>query len=316
MLSKTKNMICSCYLLFEVSAMKQKIKTIGMISPSIMLSEAGLQEDKWLPYLESLGLKVLMSPSALKGVRQYPACAREKASDIMEMYQNPKVDALMCVHGGAGALRVLEYLNYDIIAKNPKPIIGFSDNTSLQLAVYAKTKNPFVTGFSPAYEFREGKISPLVDEGFRRVLKGKEVVATGGETVNGGVAEGILLGECLSTISDLSGTPYYPDLSGAILLIEDECEVSYKLGLMFTQLRLNPSFKKVKGIVLGRFSDCQDHPTQGSVAEVLADFCTQVKVPMIKNFNFGHFHERYVLPMGVKYRLDADKCELRQLEDL
>ena len=309
-------MICSEYLLFGINMMKQKIKTIGMISPSIMLSEAGLQEDKWLPYLENFGLKVLMSPSALKGVRQYPACAQEKARDIMEMYQNPKVDALMCVHGGAGALRILEYLDYDVIAENPKPIIGFSDNTSLQLAVYAKTKNPFVTGFSPAYEFREGGISPLVDEGFRKILAGEKVEAQSGETVNNGVAEGILLGECLSTISDLSGTPYYPDLSGSILLIEDECEVSYKLGLMLTQLRLNPSFKKVKGIVLGRFSDCQDHPTQGSVEEVLADFCAQVKVPMIKNFNFGHFHERFVLPAGVKYRLDADKCELSQLADL
>ncbi len=309
-------MICFCYLLFEVYVMKQKIKTIGMISPSIMLSEAGLQEDKWLPYLESLGLKVLMAPSALKGKRQYPVSARETAYDIMEMYRNPEVDALICVHGGAGALRVLEYLDYDVITKNPKPIIGFSDNTSLQLAVYAKTKNPFVTGFSPAYEFREGGISPLVDEEFRKVLAGKKVVAKSGETVSAGVAEGVLLGECLSTISDLSGTPYYPNLSGAILLIEDECEVSYKLGLMLTQLRLNPSFKKVKGIVFGRFSDCQDHPTQGSLEEVLADFCAQVNVPMIKNFNFGHFHERYVLPMGVKYRLDAGKCELCQLKDL
>ena len=296
--------------------MKQKIKTIGMVSPSVMLSEVGLQEDKWLPYLENLGLKVLVAPSALKGKRQYPFCAREKARDIMEMYQNSEVDALMCVHGGAGALRVLEYLDYDVIAKNPKPIIGFSDNTSLQLAVYAKTKNPFVTGFSPAYEFREGKISPLVDECFCKILAGERVVAQSGETVNNGVAEGILLGECLSTISDLSGTPYYPDLSGSILLIEDECEVSYKLGLMLTQLRLNPSFKKVKGIVLGRFSDCQDHPTQGSVEEVLADFCAQVRVPMIKNFNFGHFHERFVLSAGVKYRLDADKCELSQLAGL
>ena len=88
MLSKMKNMICFCYLLFEVYVMKQKIKTIGMISPSIMLSEAGLQEDKWLPYLESLGLKVLMAPSALKGKRQYPVSAQEKAFDIIVFTQS------------------------------------------------------------------------------------------------------------------------------------------------------------------------------------------------------------------------------------
>ncbi len=294
----------------------KKIKKIGLISPSIMLSDRDLQFAKWKPYLESCGLELVMSPSALKGVCQYPNSAQEKARDIMDMYRNSQVDALMCVHGGAGALRVLEFLDYDIIAQNPKPIFGFSDNTSLQLAVYAQTGNPFVSGFFPEYEFRYGEISPLVDECFRRVINGVRFAAKSGETINGGAAEGVLLGECLSTISDLNGTPYYPDLAGKILLIEDEDEKSYKLGLMLTQLRLNPSFKEVKGIVLGRFSECEDHATQGTVEEVLADFCAQVKVPLIKNFNFGHFRERYVLPMGVRYRLDADNCTLTQLEDL
>ncbi len=294
----------------------KKIKKIGLISPSIMLSDRDLQFEKWMPYLESCGLKVVMSPSALKGVKQYLNSAQEKARDIMTMYQNPEVDALICVNGGAGALRVLEYLDYDVIAQNPKPIIGFSDNTSLQLAVYAQTGNPFVTGFLPEYEFRYGKISSLVDEGFRRMINGERFDAVSGETVNGGVAEGVLLGECLSTISDLNGTPYYPDIADSILLIEDEDEKSYKLGLMLTQLRLNPRFRTVRGIVLGRFSECEDHPTHGTVAEVLADFCAQVNVPLIKDFNFGHFRERFVLPAGVRYRLDADNCTLTQSEDL
>lgn len=294
----------------------KKIKKIGLISPSIMLSDRDLQVAKWRPYLESCGLQIVMSPSALKGVCRYPGSAQEKARDIMAMYQDPTVDALMCVHGGAGALRVLEFLDYDVIARNPKPIFGFSDNTSLQLAVYAKTGNPFVTGFFPEYEFRYGEISPMVDEYFRRVINGVRFEARSGEKVNGGIAEGVLLGECLSPISDLNGTPYYPDISDSILLLEDEEEVSYKIDLMLNQLRLNPNFCKVKGVVLGRFNACANHPTQGSIEEALNDFCAQVNVPMVKNFNFGHFRERYVLPAGVRYRLDADNCRLLQLEDL
>lgn len=294
----------------------KKIKTVGMISPSIMLSERDLQFAKWKPYLESCGLKVVMTPSALKGGHQYLNSAQEKARDIMDMYRNPEVDALMCVHGGAGALRVLEYLDYDEIAKNPKPIFGFSDNTALQLAVYAKTGNPFVTGFFPEHAFRFGNINPLVDKCFRQVLAGERFEAQSGETVHFGVAEGVLLGECLSPISDLNGTPYYPDISGSILLLEDVDEPSYKLGLMLTQLRLNPNFKNVRGIVLGRFCDCSNHPTQGSVDDVIADFCAQVDVPVIKNFNFSHAQEHYVLPAGVRYRLDADSCTLTQLQDL
>lgn len=286
--------------------MQQKIKTVGIISPSIMLSERDLQIDKWLKYLQNCGLEVVVAPTVLSGGCHYIGDYQEKARDIMQMYQNPQIDALICAHGGAGALNVLEYLDYNIIAANPKPIIGFSDNTSLQLAVYAKTGNRFVTGFSPEYEFRNGNISPLVDEQFRKIISGESITYISGEVVKSGVAEGVLLGECLSTISDLNGTPYYPDISGSILLLEDEDEKAYKLGLMLTQLRLNPNFKNVKGIILGRFADCTDSPTQGSVDEVLAEFCAHVKVPVIKNFNFGHFHERFVLKCGGRCKLNAE----------
>ena len=285
--------------------MQQKIKTVGIISPSIMLSERDLQVDKWQTYLQNCGLQVVIAPTVFRGTKHYPGDYQEKARDIMQMYQNPQIDALICAHGGAGALNVLEYLDYNIIAANPKPIIGFSDNTSLQLAVYAKTGNRFVTGFSPEYEFRNGNISPLVDEQFRKIISGESITYISGEVVKSGVVEGVLLGECLSTISDLNGTPYYPDISGSILLLEDEDEKAYKLGLMLTQLRLNPNFKNVKGIILGRFADCTDSPTQGSVDEVLAEFCARVKIPVIKNFDFGHFHERFVLKAGAKYQLDA-----------
>ncbi|MBE6444800.1 MAG: LD-carboxypeptidase [Alphaproteobacteria bacterium] len=293
-----------------------KIKTVGIISPSIMLSDRPLHEDKWQPYLESCGLKVVWSPSATKGTYAYNGYAQEKAKDIMDMYANPEIDALVSAHGGAGALNVLEYLDFDFIAKHPKPIIGFSDNTSMQLAVYAKTHQPFVTGFFLEYAFRNGDINPLVDADFRKIIQGEKMSYQSGETVNGGVAEGVLLGECLSPISDLNGTPYYPDISDAILLIEDEEEQSYKLGLMLTQLRYNPNFKKVKGIVFGKFADCIDHKTQGSVEKIIADFCSNVDVPIVKDFNFGHFAEHHVLPMGVKYRFDANNCLLVQQEDL
>lgn len=295
-----------------------KYKCVGIISPSVML---GLREQidlsKGISHLESLGMKVKVAPSVYKGMRQYQGSAQEKAQDIMAMYEDDGVDILLAAHGGAGALRVLEYLDYDIIRKHRKPIIGFSDTTSLQMGVYAQTGNPFVTGYFPEYEFRAAEgIHPLVELGLKDVLAGKRFSVQSGKTAHGGIAEGVLLGECLSTISDLSGTPYYPNIAGSILLLEDECESSYNISLMLTQLRYNPQFKDVKGIVIGRFSECVDHPTQGSMAEVIADFAAQVNVPMITDFNFGHFRERFVLPAGVKYRLDADNCVLQQLEDL
>lgn len=295
-----------------------KYHTVGIVSPSIVLSPRDrLDLAKGIAHLESLGLRVKVAPSVERGIRRYAGSAQDKARDIMAMYEDDEVDVLLAAHGGAGALRVLEHLDYEVIGKHRKPIVGFSDTTSLQLGVYAQTGNPFVTGYLPEYEFRtEEGIHPLVEAGLKDILTGRRFCAQSGRTLHGGIAEGVLLGECLSTISDLNGTPYYPDIAGSILLIEDECESSYKISLMLTQLKYNPRFKEVKGIVVGRFSDCADHPTQGSMAEVIADFAAQVNVPMITDFNFGHFRERYVLPCGVRYRLDADACRLEQIENL
>lgn len=295
-----------------------KYRTVGIVSPSIMLSPRDkLDLSRGIAQLEGLGLRVKTAPSVYKGMCRYAGSAQDKAKDIMAMYADDEVDILLAAYGGAGALRVLEYLDYDFIGRHRKPIVGFSDTTSLQLAVYAKTGNPFVTGYLPEYEFRapEG-IHPLVEAGLKDMLAGRRVCAQSGRTVHGGIAEGVLLGECLSTISDLSGTPYYPNIAGSILLLEDECESSYKISLMLTQLKYNPQFKDVRGIVVGRFSDCGNHPTQGTMDEVIADFAAQVNVPMIADFNFGHFRDRFVLPAGVRYRLDADACRLEQLEDL
>ncbi|MBE6454253.1 MAG: LD-carboxypeptidase [Alphaproteobacteria bacterium] len=294
--------------------MKQ-IKKIALISPSVMLSERELNPDLWLEYFEKLKLNVVMMPTALSGKTLSTFQAKEKAKDIMKAYEDNSIDALIAVHGGASALRVLEYLDFDIIKKNKKPIVGFSDTTSLQFGIFGKTQNPYVTGFFPEYEFRTGMIDPKVDDGFRSFLTGDMFKATSGECVIKGIADGVLIGGNMSTISDLSGTPYYPDLTDKILLLEDECEKSYKLKLMLTQLKYNPTFEKIKGIIFGKFSECEDHITHGTVESVIDDFAAQVNVPMIKNFNYGHFKNRFVLTCGVRYKLDAGNCVLEQIEE-
>lgn len=292
----------------------KSIKKIAVVSPSVMLSERSMNEIMWLPYLKDLGLDVVMMPTALTGSRLETFQAKDKARDIMAAYLDDSVDALLAVHGGASALRVLEYLDYDIIKKHNKPIIGFSDTTSIQYGVFGKTGNPYITGFTPEYTFRMGGIAPMIDEGFKKILRGERFMVQSGECVHSGVAEGVLIGGNMSGISDLSGTPYYPNLNGKILLLEDECEVSYKLKLMLTQIKYNPTFGGVKGIVFGRFSECDDHITHGTMESVVEDFAAQVDLPIIKDFNYGHFREHLILTCGVKYRFDAGNCVLEQIE--
>ena len=292
----------------------KKVKKVAIVSPSVMLSERPFNSEKWLAYLqEDLGLETVLTPTALTGTKLETFQAKDKARDIMAAYADNSIDALIAVHGGAAALRVLEYFDFEVIRRHPKPIIGFSDTTSLQFGIFGRTGQAYITGFLPEYDFRDGRIAAQTDEDLRRVLAGEKFDAVSGVCVHSGVAEGVLIGGNMSTISDLSGTSYYPDLTDKILLLEDECEPAYKLKLMLTQLKYNPTFGGMKGIVFGRFSECSDHVTQGTVASVVEDFAAQVELPMIRDFDYGHIQGRRVLTCGVKYRLDAASRRLEQI---
>ncbi len=289
--------------------------TVALVSPSISLNrKRDINVDGVVRYLTSLGFKVIVAPSCYSGLTLTADSDKAKADDIMAMYRNLEVKALFALHGGAASLRVLPFLDFDEIKKNPKPLIGFSDTSSIQMGIYSQTGLPYISGFLGEYELRQGEVDALVVQDLRTVLKGEKFYSREGVSLRGGVAEGVLIGGNLSIFSDLTGTPYYPDIRDKIILFEDECEKPYKINLMLTQLRLNPWFEHVRGVVFGRFSECElEGSTFGTVDDVIDDFVRQTKVPVIKNFNYGHFPTRHVLTLGVSYRLDADNCVLEQI---
>jgi muramoyltetrapeptide carboxypeptidase len=289
------------------------IKKVALVAPSVSCRGPLQVQDKWLNYLHALGLEVVVMPSAANSGILTTFQAKQKAEDIMTAYADPSVDALIATHGGASSLRVLEYLDYDLIAHNPKPLIGFSDCTTIQMGIFARTKQPYITGFMPERDFRYGDIDPLVDKGWHQILAEQNFKTTSGVPVHSGQAEGVLLGGNLASMLNLFGTRYQPDLSQSILLLEDVDEQAYNLKQMLTQLKYNPNFATVQGIVFGTFTECQDHVTHGTVDSVVEDFAAQVNLPMIKDFNYGHGNARFVMTCGVKYRLTADTACLEQI---
>ncbi len=289
--------------------------TVAVVSPSISLNRRrDFNIDGVVRYLTSLGFNVLVAPSCYSGSVLTTDSDKAKADDIMAMYRNPEVKALFALHGGAGSLRVLPFLDFEEIKRNPKPLIGFSDTSSIQMGIYAKTGLPYVSGFLGEYELRQGEVDAQVAQELQAVIDGRTFRSQDGQSLRGGVAEGVLIGGNLSIFSDLNGTSYYPDIRDKIILLEDECEKPYKINLMLTQLRFNPLFNTVKGVVFGRFSECElEESTFGTVDEVIDDFVRQTRIPVIKEFNYGHFSSRHVLTLGVPYRLDANNCVLEQI---
>lgn len=286
---------------------------VGIVTPSSFLpSKEAFQLG--IDYLESLGFEIVLGKHVFDQFRYMGGTDQDRAEDLNNFYRDPSIKAIFSSKGGSGSQRILPYLDYEVIKNNPKPLFGFSDVTAVQLGIYAKTQAPVVTGFTLMYDFKSGHIDGLVDSTLRTVLNGEKVVVQSGKTVNGGVAEGKLIGGCLSLIRNLCGTDYYPDLSDAILLIEDVSEKTYKIDLMLQQLQQNPNFSKVKGIVFGEFADTLvSDPEDGTIDETITEFCKGLNIPVIKDFPYGHVPSRAVLPIGEKVRLNADNCRLEYL---
>jgi muramoyltetrapeptide carboxypeptidase len=137
---------------------------------------------------------------------------------------------------------------------------------------------------------------------------------TGSETYVGGVAEGRLLGGNLSVLSRLIGTSFMPALEDAVLLLEDQGERPYRLDRMWTHLALAGVFARVKGIVLGRFTQCEEQDAPYSSAQVLRELAQATGLPCAAGFPIGHGDENEPVPLGVRVRLDADARLLSFLE--
>lgn len=288
---------------------------VGIISPAGHLNSP---EEIKLPldYLTSLGFECVLGKHVFDQNYYMAGTDEDRAADLMNCFKNPEIKAIFTTAGGCGSQRLLPLLDYKLIKNNPKPLFGLSDNTALQLALYTQSSLPSVTGFSLKYDFKSGHINPLVEESLKAVISGKKQSVSAGKTLCGGTSEGILIGGCLSLIRSLCGTSYFPNLTDKILLIEDVGEKTYRIDSMLTQLRQQPNFNQIKGIVFGDFTNCNEADEKdGTIDEILDNFIANLphSIPVIKNFPYGHIPQRYLLPIGTKVKLDADKCRLEYL---
>lgn len=283
---------------------------VGIISPSRWLKGAddltlGLQ------YLKDKGLQPILGQHIFDNWRYMAGTIENRVSDIMEFYKNPEIKAIFCTGGGDGSQYLLPHLDYNIIKQNPKPIFGHSDNNALQLGIISQTQQTCYTGFVLVYDFRYGKIEPLTAHSFDNIINNKQTIATGGECVHEGIAEGKLIGGCLSLFRNLCGTPYFPDLKDCILLFEDEEEPTYKLDLMLQQISKQKSFDKIKGIIFGHFENCPIRRSDdGHIDDMINYFAQNLDIPIIKNFPYGHGIDHYILPLGGHCKLNANRCTL------
>lgn len=242
----------------------------------------------------------------------------ERLADLNQALRSPENDAVWCLRGGYGTMRILDRVDWGALVERPRPLIGFSDNTALHLALHHRgvvsfhgphPATPELTEFSRAGLLRvltraePAGVLPLPDGGAARA-----------RTLVGGRAEGPLVGGNLALLAALAGTPYGVRAEGAVLFVEDVGEAAYRVDRMLSQLLLSGALDGVAGVVVGAFTESPDEEGLPDAMEVIADRLGGLGVPMASGFPFGHVEESWTLPLGVRARLDADAgtLELRE----
>ena len=292
-----------------------KKDVIGIISPASSPDELSRVE-KGVKYLESLGYRVKVGANVGKNHGYLAGTDQERVDDIHSMFKDKSVKAVFTLRGGYGAFRLLDKIDYRLIKNNPKIFVGYSEITSLQMAFFEKADLITFAGPMVAVDFYD-EVSPYTNEIFWAIVTSNKKLGKIKYPENQkmphlqkGTVSGRLIGGNLAVFASLLGTEYFPNLTGKILMIEDIGELPYRVDRMLNQLRLAGVFKKVKGIILGRFVDCNEHDPNKktlTLGEVIADYITPVKVPSIYTFPHGHIKDFVTIPFGLKVNLNATK---------
>ena len=290
--------------------MFEKIKKgdmIGVIAPSSKIDKDDLEAiNNSVLLMESTGLKVKFGRNAFKDTLGYSATPQEKAEDINEMFADKEVKMIFCVSGGFNSNSVFEYLDYEVIKNNPKPLCGFSDSTSLENVIYAKTG--VITFNGPTFKALTSWATPYAyEEVVKRFMKGDMRLGQDDDeyiTIKEGQAEGILVGGNLSLTNEMVCGNYSIDFTDKILFIEEFCLETPPEGVSnyLYHMKQNGVFDKIKGIWVGNYD--------GSVAieKILLDVLEdKYNFPIIKTNNFGHTEKKTVIPVGGKARIDTSK---------
>lgn len=325
----------------EQIILPRRLKTgdrIGVIATSSPIE--GLETeivDRAYSRIRQIGLDVIEAPNCRQITGHTAGTIQTRVDALHDFVSDPSIHGVIAFWGGYQTHQLLEYLDFDLFAANPKPIIGYSDLTPLLNAITSRTG--LVTFSGPAViTFAKPTLFEYTLEWFKRVLfEGGEklefhpadVISTnlwferedlamverassGWKTYNPGKAQGRLFGGNLGSLLLLSGTPYWPNLDGAILFVEeDEVETPNTIDRLFTNLRQMGTYGEIAGMVIGRFPDSVEFTEQDQFIDILDVALSGYDLPVLYDCDFGHTDPLLTLPIGAMAEMDATTRKLR-----
>ena len=294
----------------------KKGDTVAIIAPASPADKNLI--DSCINSLENLGLNVVVGKSCTSEYGFLSGTDDIRANDINSMFANKSINGIFAIRGGYGCARLLNLIDFNLIKKNPKVFIGYSDITALHIAINQKSKLITYHGPMVSTELIKG----LDEYSFNyynkflfcndNMIELCNPIENPIKTINPGIAEGKLIGGNLSLICSSLGTKYEINTKNKILFLDEVGEVPYKVDRMLTHLKQSGKLKDANGIILGDFTDCVAPKDKKSLSldDIFNEIILPLKKPTIYNLACGHCLPTLTLPLGAKIRLDANNIKL------
>ncbi|XOQ17409.1 MAG: LD-carboxypeptidase [Sporanaerobacter sp.] len=288
----------------------KKGDTIAIVAPSSPVSRENLDACKKL--VEDMGYKVKMGRCTYLSIHGYSAgTGEERAKEINEMFADKEVKAIWCIRGGDTSSHIMDKLDFDLIAANPKIFVGYSDITNLNVNFNQRCE--MVTFHGPMVESDMlYNFDDFTMTSFKKAINMEDELILENppredfKVMVEGYSEGIIVGGNLALLTSMIGTPYEVDTKGKILFIEDVNESVERLDRMMYQLKYSGKLEDAEGIIFGEFTNCinksdRDYTTEEMLKDVLRDY----KKPVMYNIKSGHCHPMSTIPLGTMCNMNT-----------
>jgi muramoyltetrapeptide carboxypeptidase len=285
---------------------------IGVCAPSGPIDPAVL--DAGLAWLAKQGHPVVVAKSVRARAGYLAGSDSERMADLLSLLRDPAVGAILCARGGYGVSRYLARIDPDELRRSRKLVIGYSDAT--HLLSYLQARAGLASLHGPMLEREDVTAEARARE--LALMRGEPagLASLAGRALRGGVVEGPLVGGNLKMLHSSVGTPWEPELDGAILFFEEVSEAPYAIDRALVHLREAGWLARVRGVAVGQLVNCESTRYPGAsageaVREILG---AAVRGPILEDLPFGHIADNRALAVGVSARLDGDRGLLTGLE--
>jgi muramoyltetrapeptide carboxypeptidase len=281
--------------------------TIGVVAPAAAVDEPALAAG--LRLLETAGFRVRLGSATLKKSGYLAGTDHERITDLHGMFRDPEIRAIICARGGYGSGRLLPLLDPEVVRAHPKIFVGHSDLTFLlnyfvRRAQLVTFHGPMVTGLPNNPDAAALMLAMLSGDRAAWHQPAQAIIEPG-------MAEGVLVGGCLSVIVATLGTPYAIETRERLLLLEDVNEKPYRIDRMLTQLRQAGALDDVAGVIFGEMDGCvANHDERCSVRDVIAAAFSAAPYPVAFGLSSGHGSGALTVPLGIRARLAGERLTL------